>query len=89
MLTLKGLHAQPGFMEAHTGAVEVYLGAVVPHPGALEAVPWSIEAHTRNFAKLKLFSYKFRLSRNSKSHFRKHPTWHSVYFVASSVHRGW
>ncbi len=61
-------------MEADPGAVVVYLGAVEPHPGALEADPGSMEAHTRNFAKLKQFSYKFRLSRNSKSHFRKHPT---------------
>ncbi len=73
MLSVKGLHAQPGIMEAHPGAVEVYLGAVEPHPGALEADPGSIEAHTQNFAKLKPFSYKFRFSRNSKYHFRKHP----------------
>jgi hypothetical protein len=73
MLTLKGIHAQPGLMEAHPGAVEVYLGAMKPQPGALVADHGSIEAHTRNFAKLKPFSYKFRLLPNSKSHFRKHP----------------
>jgi hypothetical protein len=44
MLTLKSLHAQPGFMEAHPGALEVYLGAVEPHPGALEAQPGTLGA---------------------------------------------
>ncbi len=37
MLTLKSLHAQPGFMEAHPRPVEVHLGAAEPHSGALEA----------------------------------------------------
>ncbi len=37
MLTLKSLHAQPGFMDAHPRPVEVYLGAMEPHSGDLEA----------------------------------------------------
>jgi hypothetical protein len=45
MLTLKSLHAQPGFMEAHPRPVEVYLGAEEPHSEALEADPGSMEAH--------------------------------------------
>jgi hypothetical protein len=46
MLTLKSLHAQPGFMEAHPGLVEVYLGAMELHPVALEAHPGALEAHS-------------------------------------------
>jgi hypothetical protein len=87
MLTLMSLHAQPGFMkdhpgdmEAHPGLVEVYLGAMEPHPVALEAHPGALEAHSCSMEILEIsrnedhFRIKFRLSRKSKSHFRKHPT---------------
>ncbi len=60
MLTLKSLHAQPGFMEDHLGAmeahpvlVEVYLGAVEPHPVALEAHPGALESGVLETNKIK------------------------------------
>jgi hypothetical protein len=68
MLTLKSFHAQPGFMEDHPRAmeahlvlVEVYLGA---SPYSLGGSPlglggsFLVYENTRNFAKLRPFSYK-------------------------------
>ncbi len=71
MLTLKSLHAQPVFMEDHPGAmevhpglVEVYLGDMEPHLVVFGGSPWDlggsflVYGNTRNFAKLRPFSYK-------------------------------
>jgi hypothetical protein len=88
MLTLKSLHAQPGFVEdhpgaieAHPGLVEVYLGAMEPHPVAwrLTLGPWRLILGIWKYSKFReiktIFVYNFDFRENSKSHFRKHPSY--------------